>query len=45
MSDGLPVQVTSHTPAQFIVGRMFIYIAVGLVENVRMPLHNTHAEH
>ncbi|GAM36405.1 sugar transporter [Talaromyces pinophilus] len=28
------LQVTSHTPAQFIVGRMFIYIAVGLVENV-----------
>lgn len=26
--------MTSHTPAQFIVGRMFIYIAVGLVENV-----------
>ncbi|KAL3484024.1 general substrate transporter [Aspergillus germanicus] len=31
---GTVIQVTSHTPAQFVVGRMLIYGAVGLVENV-----------
>ncbi|BCS25084.1 sugar porter family MFS transporter [Aspergillus puulaauensis] len=31
---GTVIQVTSHSPAQFIVGRMLIYGAVGLVENV-----------
>ncbi|KAL4914442.1 major facilitator superfamily domain-containing protein [Aspergillus aurantiobrunneus] len=31
---GTVIQVTSHTPPQFIVGRMLIYGAVGLVENV-----------
>lgn len=30
----VPVQVTSKTVAQFTVGRILIYIAVGLVENV-----------
>ena len=28
------VQVSSRGPAQFIVGRVLIYLAVGLVENV-----------
>ncbi|KAH8174172.1 sugar transporter domain-containing protein [Sarocladium implicatum] len=28
------IQVTSHAPAQFIVGRFLVYTAVGLVENV-----------
>lgn len=36
------VQVTSHSPAQFIVGRVFIYLAVGLVENVREILDFQH---
>ncbi|KAJ5368819.1 uncharacterized protein N7496_008579 [Penicillium cataractarum] len=31
---GAVVQVTSHSSAQFIVGRILIYLAVGLVENV-----------
>ncbi|KAJ0416380.1 general substrate transporter [Aspergillus carlsbadensis] len=31
---GTVIQVTSHTAAQFVVGRMLIYGAVGLVENV-----------
>ena len=46
ISDDLPVQVTSHTPAQFIVGRMLIYIAVGLVENVSIAyaFQGYHAE-
>ncbi|CAG8211033.1 unnamed protein product [Penicillium salamii] len=31
---GAVIQVTSHSSAQFIVGRILIYLAVGLVENV-----------
>ncbi|KAM0750552.1 general substrate transporter [Meredithblackwellia eburnea MCA 4105] len=31
---GVIVQVTSHRPAQFTAGRIIVYVAVGLVENV-----------
>ncbi|KAK5688048.1 hypothetical protein LTS10_000026 [Elasticomyces elasticus] len=34
------IQVTSNTPAQFIVGRYLVYTAVGLIENV-VPTYQT----
>ncbi|KAL5349781.1 hypothetical protein ACLOAV_004814 [Pseudogymnoascus australis] len=37
---GVIIQVTSTTPAQYTVGRIIIYTAVGLVENV-VPTYQT----
>ncbi|OBT77674.1 hypothetical protein VF21_03693 [Pseudogymnoascus sp. 05NY08] len=37
---GVIIQVTSSTPAQYTVGRVIIYTAVGLVENV-VPTYQT----